>query len=317
MAVSTISPSMTDLPVVGLNPCSGKHKTRLLIGEGNFSFALALINKHDSKAAHLPDQSLAHSIIATELKSEIHCYECGLMQMFSNLEVSPTSRDKPKQPILCDKCTVTTKRIAELKTKGAKVRLGIDGTKLHEIEEFKNAKFTRIHWNCPHDGSSFKTQSLPPIILEFFKSCAKMQEPDDRVHITLAQPQGKKGFYQGYIYDIAQAATSASYVILKKRKFDQHRYPGYEHVMTVTNKTATITEQGTREFVFKKISLESVGKSVKAVKEKYESILLKPLIEQLMEYSEKKFTVTEEAFYKVPRDYFYCSTDEDSSDYES
>lgn len=33
-------------------PCSGKHRLRLLIGEGNFSFALALIHKHDTKNTH-------------------------------------------------------------------------------------------------------------------------------------------------------------------------------------------------------------------------------------------------------------------------
>ncbi len=315
MAIPTIDPSAS-LKTVSLNQCSGQHKPRLLIGEGNFSFALALINKHDSLTSHNPDKSLAHSIVATELKEEIHCSDCDLMDLFSDLEVSPTQNDAPEKPELCNKCIETTLRIDELEKKGVKVKLGIDGRKLHKIEEFKQKKFKRIHWNCPHDGEDIKNQTLPPIILAFFKSCRKMQEPNDRVHITLAQPPGKKGFYQGYVYGIAHAATLSGYVLVKKRKFDQDRYPGYEHVMTGTNKTATVTEEGSREFVFKKIDRESFKNARKAVEKKFKKLLLKPLIKQMMQFSENKFSCIYKASYQTPGHYFVCSSDEDSSDYE-
>ncbi|MBS4164684.1 Uncharacterized protein PRO82_002015 [Candidatus Protochlamydia amoebophila] len=303
---STVLP--TQIPHV----CSGNHKKRLLIGEGNFSFALALINKHDKKNDHSPEKSLAHSITATEYNKEISCSDCEALRLF---------KDKTKKTYTCENCKLTLKRIDEFKEKGAIVRLGIDGTKIHEIEELKNIRFRRIHWNCPHDGKSYKNQTLPPIIQKFFKSCAKVQETGDRVHITLAQPTEKAHFYQGCIYDITKAASSAGYVILKKRKFDKERYPEYEHVMTGTNETAIVTEQGAREFVFKKVSQKFFDKAIKRAEDKYKITYIDKLTEQLIVMnSEKQCKVDSEVFFikdnKEERNYFCCSTDEDSSDYD-
>ncbi|MBS4164847.1 Uncharacterized protein PRO82_002182 [Candidatus Protochlamydia amoebophila] len=328
MSVTTVGqPTISSIPGPGLHVCSGNHKKRLLIGEGNFSFALALINKHDTKVGHSSEQSLAHSIFATELNDKIHCSDCDsdsdsdsgfddMSEKFSDFGVSNTKSNEPKQPKFCDNCITTAKRIDELKKRGVIVRLGIDGTKIHEIEEFKNAKFKRIHWNCPHDRSRFQDQTLPPLIQKFFKSCAKVQDPDDRVHITLAQPPNKAGFYQGYVYNITKAASEAGYVILKKRKFDKERYSEYEHVMTGTNKTATVTEEGVREFVFKKVTEGVFAEAKKIVKKQNGNMTVKLVAEQLIGNSEKQCKVVSEDFCNSLRNYFSCSTDDDSSDYD-
>ncbi|WP_075883930.1 class I SAM-dependent methyltransferase [Candidatus Protochlamydia sp. W-9] len=310
--INATASQSTSLPTQIADVCSGNHKKRLLIGEGNFSFALALINKHDKKNIHSPEKSLAHSITATELNDKIHCSDCKSVRIFS---------DETEETYTCENCKITLERIEELKNKGVRVELGINGTKIHEIEEFKNTRFRRIHWNCPHDGKSYKNQTLPPIIQKFFKSCAKVQKTGDRVHITLAQPTEKARFYQVCIYDITYAASSASYVILKKRKFDKERYPEYEHVMTGTNETAIVTEQGLREFVFKKVSQESFREAIKQVKVKYKKNYSDKFTEQLIVMnSEKQCQVASADFFignkEVCRDYFCCSTDEDSSDYD-
>jgi hypothetical protein len=298
---------------------------RLLIGEGNFSFALALINKHDAKAHHSPEKSLAHSIIATEFKNEDPCQDCEMESVFANefpekLSLKAESKDTEKseqQPILCDTC----RRVALLTKKGVQIERGVDGTKIHEIEKFHNKTFSRIHWNCPHDGSRFESQTLPKIIEKFFKSCRKMQNEKDRVHITLAQPPDIKAFYQGVIYNIAQAASLAGYTLIKKRKFDHSRYPEYQHVKTSTNSKAPVTDKGMREFIFQKVNDESFKKAVKASKtiesKSSTKIFTEILTEKLKKYSDKKYTLRTELFDHQLTTIFHCSSDDDSSDYES
>jgi Domain of unknown function (DUF2431) len=315
--MSTSVSTSTSAPVGNTSQsCSGNHKTRLLIGEGNFSFALNLINKHDIKAGHTVEKSLGRSIIATELKKN-HCSDCDTLKMLADLKISSTETDKSKQPIRCDKCTLTEERISALIAKGAVVKLGVDGTKIHEVEEFQHRTFSRIHWNCPHDGSNFHDQTLPGIVESFFQSCAKVQKCEDRVHITLAQPAGKKAFYQGYIYNIARATSLAGYKILKKRKFDSSRYPEYQHVQTIKNGKALVTDQGMREFVFQKVDTESFENASNASRNAKKRIPIIILTKKVTGYSEKKCTVQRQSFYRSPRTVFDCSSDEDSSDYES
>ena len=126
-------------------------------------------------------------------------------------------QDKPHQRVRCEKCDNLLKRVAILKEKGAEVIFGVDGTKIHEV--FKNQKFPRIHWNCPHDGNDNHPpaeqgkvkQTLPLLIARFFSSCAKIQNWKDRVHVTLAQPFEKERYYQGWVYSIAKAASLAGF----------------------------------------------------------------------------------------------------------
>ncbi len=320
MATATVVSSTQPVPS-SVQICSGHHKTRLLIGEGNFSFALALIHKHDTKHRHPPESSLAHSITATELKA--FCDSCN--HTYSDLSLAFIDPGVLKQ-ILCNTCAEIAESMEELEDKGAKVKLKINGLTIDQ--QFKGKTFSRIHWNCPHDGSSYQQQSLPPIIESFFSSCAKVQNPKDRVHITLAQPPDKWAFYQGYIYNIARAASLAGYQILKKRRFDDSRYPGYHHVQTNRDTQAAVTDQGMREFVFQKMEpavfrrcLQAAEQSAKNALES-SGIRVDPHIflpQEVTKSSEKTCQVRSKHFNNPPeaRSYFYCSTDEDSSDCES
>ena len=299
--------------------CTGKHKSRLLIGEGNFSFALALINKHDQKAQHSAEHSLGHSIIATELISKIHCKDCDIAESFETLKITDKEEVESKEEVFCEKCTVINERISTLRQKGVQVILGVDGTKMHEREEFQGKTFFRIHWNCPHDGSDFTAQTLPKIISDFFMSCASMQKRSDRVHITLAQPplSDKKYFYQGYVYDIASAASLAGYKIVKKRQFDNSRYPGYEHMKTNKNEPAPVIEQGMKEFVFQRVKAYTLKKSKEVANTASKGFSITDLTTELTKYSKKDCVINTRIYYGHHRAVYNCCADDDSSDYES
>lgn len=203
--------------------CSGCHRSRLFVGEANFSGVTALLEKHKNR-----HPNLGRSIIATELKPE----------------------------------PIQSEREAILEHHHVTVEFGFDGTKIHENPLTRGKIFERIHWNCPHDGSSYKAQTLPAIIKEFFSSAKQVQLDGHRIHITLAQPiEGwdKSSFYQGVVYNICDAAQSNAYTLYAKRPFGNDRYPGYSHEQT-NRPTSALGASRLREFVFMKGPLPQDGK---------------------------------------------------------
>ncbi|EGO05290.1 hypothetical protein SERLA73DRAFT_174370 [Serpula lacrymans var. lacrymans S7.3] len=119
----------------------------LLIGEGNFSFARALLVDPPSSLEHL----VPRNITATAYDSEEECYA--------------------KYP--------EAKEIVEtLRDKGVETLFGIDATKLEKIPTFKGKLWDRIVWNFPHSGKGITDQdrnilSHQILISDFFRSAAK------------------------------------------------------------------------------------------------------------------------------------------------
>lgn len=115
--------------------------TILLIGEGNFSFALALSSFSQSSSssaseytlatpttsahplAHLPPQN----ITATAYDTSEECYS-----------------KYPEAEMIVEK----------LKSMGAEVLFGVDGTQLEKSKVLKGRKWDRVVWNFPHAGAS-------------------------------------------------------------------------------------------------------------------------------------------------------------------
>ena len=169
---------------------------------------------------------------------------------------------------------LTAENIEYIKEKGASVYFSIDARKLTTNPVLKENKFQRIHFNFPHDGKSFKERSLPNTIREFFKSAKGIQPLYGRIHIALpklSDPQ-KRRFYQSYIYGLYNAAASAGYRFIKKRKFldnDFERYPGYFHRRTSDDKEATVASCS-REYIFQLTSYnwEKISKKFPPVKYK-------------------------------------------------
>lgn len=320
----TSSPSSSLAP---LSPqCSGKHKTRLLVGEGNFSFAEALVKKHDAKEKHNEAHSLAKSIIATELKSRICCDKCIPRQHLYSVQTKLgklSLKDQPNETDIaqathCEECFSIIQRIGSLEKLGMQIILGFDGTRIAHY--FPGKRFERIHWNVPHDGKDITGQTLPDIVAHFFNSCSEAQVMGDRVHITVpCPPDYRKSLYQGYVYDLTKAASFSGYKLVKKRTFESARYPGYKHVRTNLNEPADIIAKGAREFIFQKIDklqFENLVKKADAIDQK-----ITTLAKELTKLSTKKSMIQEKEFFSQQPDiaktraYFECSSDEESSDY--
>ncbi|KZT27664.1 hypothetical protein NEOLEDRAFT_1110477 [Neolentinus lepideus HHB14362 ss-1] len=132
--------------------------TILLIGEGNFSFAHALVASPPPALEFLP----AKNVTATAYDSEEHCYE--------------------KYP----ECREI---IATLRDKGVELLFGVDATKLEKCATLKGRRFDRIVWNFPHAGKGIADQdrnilSNQLLILEFLRSASNslIEGPVPSVH---------------------------------------------------------------------------------------------------------------------------------------
>jgi len=95
----------------------------LLIGEGNFSFACALLLHPPPPLDHLPPVN----IIVTAYDTEEECY----------------TKYPDAEP-----------NVRVLREKGAQVMFGVDATKLDKTPALKGILFDRIVWNFPHAGTS-------------------------------------------------------------------------------------------------------------------------------------------------------------------
>jgi 25S rRNA (uracil2634-N3)-methyltransferase len=93
----------------------------LLIGEGNFSFAVALLQHPPAPLDYLPPAN----ITATALDTEEECHT---------------------------KYPDAEQNIRVLREKGTRVLFGVDATRLEKTSALKRKVFDRIVWNFPHAG---------------------------------------------------------------------------------------------------------------------------------------------------------------------
>ncbi|KAJ6520203.1 hypothetical protein C8R45DRAFT_887357 [Mycena sanguinolenta] len=253
----------------------------LLIGEGNFSFARALVKDGPAELEHLP----AKNITATAYDTEEECY---------------------------DKYSEAAEIVKELRTAGVEVFFGVDATQLGRVSTFKGKKWDRIVWNFPHAGKGITDQdrnilSNQMLILGFLCSAAsfltggpvpeifskkqKRSGDDDEVEDedtnslddNVVRPVASRGtilitlrnvvpytqcselFSSRDVPRLAKnppPPTSGStpnpqYIILRSFMFNRSTWKGYEHRMTKgervhgTGKTGEGGEDRTWEFCLK------------------------------------------------------------------
>lgn len=139
-----------------------------------------------------------------------------------------------------------------LEKAGARMLYGIDAQKIHV--HFRDYKFGAIHFNCPHMPGDSKERALPKMLHNFFQSAALLQAIGDKIYMALPYPTDieERSNRTSYIYKVYDAAAESGYKIIKKRKFDAERYPGYVHRMTEKARSAKVAEQ-IREYVFRRI----------------------------------------------------------------
>jgi 25S rRNA (uracil2634-N3)-methyltransferase len=93
----------------------------LLVGEGNLSFAVALLQHPPAPLDHLPPAN----VTATAFDTEDECYA---------------------------KYPDAEQNVRVLREKGARVLFGVDATRLEKTSALKGRVFDRIVWNFPHAG---------------------------------------------------------------------------------------------------------------------------------------------------------------------
>lgn len=271
--------------------CNEVHHQRLFIGEAGFKGVWSLLEKHKKRHPNL-GQSIFATTLDTFDRTSDDCPTC--LQKYINLDDETRTglsignlfknENEQQDGVFChERC----ERIHNLKHRGVTVILGYDGTKIHRHPQTRGRIFERIHWNCPHDRSDFRAQTLPALIKNFFGSCAQIQKNGHRIHVTLAQPQGKSHFYQGFVYNIKHNATTNGYRLYAKRPFGSERYPDYKHEQT-GSESSTPNAERLREFVFIKGSLP-VGRTPSRCKTGQ--------------------------FYNTDRKYYTRDTDNESSEY--
>ncbi|KAF8499213.1 hypothetical protein F5888DRAFT_1793991 [Russula emetica] len=138
-------PAKRQNPRRSTNPFQASDRI-LLIGEGNFSFAVALL-QHPAPLDHLPPAN----ITATALDTEEECHT---------------------------KYPDAEQNVRVLREKGTQVLFGVDATRLEKTSALKGKVFDRIVWNFPHAGKGITDQnrnilSNQILILGFLRSAAR------------------------------------------------------------------------------------------------------------------------------------------------
>ncbi|KAM0908674.1 hypothetical protein ACQ4PT_015299 [Festuca glaucescens] len=162
----------------------------LIVGDGDFSFSLALATAFGS----------GENLVATSLDSY------GAMVLKHYQAVS---------------------NVIELKRLGATVLHDVNANTMKLHTSLKMKQFDRIVFNFPHAGfNGPETQlhvinSHKELVRIFFRSASQLLCPEGEVHVShkTGQPYDR--------WDIEQLASEYSLVMSEKVPFDKRDYPGY------------------------------------------------------------------------------------------
>uniref|UniRef100_A0A7S3Z8C5 25S rRNA (uridine-N(3))-methyltransferase BMT5-like domain-containing protein n=1 Tax=Lotharella globosa TaxID=91324 RepID=A0A7S3Z8C5_9EUKA len=188
----------------------------LLIGEGDFSFAAALIKTVYSTVA-LKDMRMTSRLVATCLDTEgqlVAKYPCAA----ANIDC--------------------------IKKAGGIVLTEFDATNLHERKDLKDAAaqggyfslkgaFDKIVFNFPHTGCGIKdthknNEVHKELLRSFLDSASKILKKPSEIHVTLKK---------GEPYDSWEFANRVRDIgilsLIRAWDFYPHLYPGYQHRRTL------------------------------------------------------------------------------------
>ncbi|KZF22661.1 hypothetical protein L228DRAFT_132935 [Xylona heveae TC161] len=180
----------------------------LLIGEGDFSFALSIQTHHF-------------------------------------VEVLAATSYEPSAEAVCDKYPQAASHTAELEAGGATVLYGVDARKLgkrkeirkpssHGNEDNSQGAWDRIIWNFPHTGGVTKdvnrqVRANQELLVAFFKAAMPLLRSEGTIIVTLFEGDPYT------LWNIRDLARHVGLSVARSFKFQADAYPGYKHARTLGN----------------------------------------------------------------------------------
>lgn len=217
--------SKTDLPALEIkNKLETKNKKEeiyLFLGGGDLSFELSFAKKHPK---------LANRMIVTTYENET------------------TFLGHP----------LATAKRAEFLKMGVRVFHGVDARQVHTYQFLQDKNPTRIYFCHPYAGETLGGHDTLPLLKLFFLSAPILQETGSKIILARRRNNGdgqSKGHYKGvYGFHVFTSQINFQYKLIKKHKFNQSRYPGYNHVTTGKTAKSPFSNDGSLEYVFEKVN---------------------------------------------------------------
>lgn len=194
-------------------------RTRLFLGESDFTYALAFANKHPE---------VAHTMVATTYETEEQLED---VDFYKNM----------------------LKNKLELELMGVQVLHGVDATNFDTWTGTEAAGIEQIYFSHPHTQS--RTYHTSNVLKGLFHEARTYLNEDVKIHIPRVWNRRKQKEVEsmyGFSKVLDQGPEKGSWMLQKKHKFSSTRYPGYKHTMTKGGGSADVTKHGSMEFVFKR-----------------------------------------------------------------